>query len=113
MCLLYVSDVSYLHTHTYIYIYIFNQHFILGHLYIIGIGVKENMCVDYVGVVYLYIWGLCGYEVQATIYVSVVCWCNIVFVMYGRLLKICVYIYLYVQYVGVQFETSVMYYVEM
>ena len=68
MCLLYVSDVSYLH----IYI-IFNQHFILGHLYIIGIGVKVNMCVLNISVWCIYIfWVYVGMKFKQ-LYMSVLC----------------------------------------
>ena len=70
----YVPDVSYV----YVYV-IFNQHFILGLLYVIVMGVKVNACVwNISGVMYLYIWVICGYESQITIYVSVVCiYCSV------------------------------------
>ena len=52
------------------------------------------MCVLNISVWFIYIWGLCGYEGQTTIYVSVACWCNVMFVTYGKLLRqdMCIYL---------------------
>ena len=52
---------------------IVNQHFILGLLYMIGRSQSKYVCVLNISVWFIYIWGLCGYEGQTTILVSVAC----------------------------------------